>query len=161
MSYEEIAQLKKFETVFQYIYNSKKFIQSIKYLETKFDNSYEMYEHITAHFIENNMIDIKQSYDSIYLALLKLFSNDEILVQTLTYDYVGSLKSVRDWMYSKYDLKEEVSNYIKENKEFEGMTVSEMNKKYKFIVLDYDVHNNKKEKTIYKFDRWGSKEPIS
>ena len=35
LSYEEISYLKKFEKVFNYIFNSKMFIQSIKYLITK------------------------------------------------------------------------------------------------------------------------------
>ena len=140
MSYQDISYLKKFETVFEYIYNSKKFIASVKYLETKFSDFYAMYEYITDYFLAGKLIDVKLSYDNIYLHLIKMFDNDEILIQTLTYDYVSNFKGIRDWMYNKYDVKEE----IKDKQE---------HKKYRYVVLDYNVENGKKEKTVYKFEK--------
>ena len=152
MSYQDIAYLKKFETIFEYIYNSKKFIVSKSYIEKKFDSYYLMYEYITNYFIEKNLIDIKLSYDNIYIHLIKMFNNDEILIQTLTYDYTSNFKGKREWMYNKYDLKNEVLNYINENS-FDDIKRSEINKKYKFIVLDYNVYSGISEKTLYKFEK--------
>ncbi|MDD2376956.1 MAG: DUF4080 domain-containing protein [Clostridia bacterium] len=153
MSYDEISYLKKFETVFESLYNSKKFIQSIKYIETKFSNYYEMYEYITNYFIKNKLTDRKISYDEIYESLIKLFNNDIILTQTLTYDYSSNFKGTRNWMHNKYNLKEEISNYISENKDtkFKNITLTEILKKYKFIVLDYNIYNALTEKTFYTF----------
>jgi hypothetical protein len=137
---------------FEYIYNSKKFIVSKSYIEKKFDSYYLMYEYITNYFIEKNLIDIKLSYDNIYIHLIKMFNNDEILIQTLTYDYTSNFKGKREWMYNKYDLKNEVLNYINENS-FDDIKRSEINKKYKFIVLDYNVYSGISEKTLYKFEK--------
>ncbi|MCL2383720.1 MAG: B12-binding domain-containing radical SAM protein [Oscillospiraceae bacterium] len=153
MTYEEIAYLKKFETVFDYIYNSKKFLVSIRYMETKFDSYYEMYEYITNYFIENKLIDIKLSYDTIYMHLIKMFNDDGILIQTLTYDYVDNFKIIREWMYSKYDIKKEISAYIRECDELSKLSTNEVSKRYKFIALDYNVDSMKREKTIYKFEK--------
>ncbi len=153
ISYNEISYLKKFETVFESLYNSKKFVESIKYLETKFSNYYEMYEFITDYFIKTKLIDRKISYDEIYESLIKIFDKDDILIQTLTYDYSNNFKGTRDWMYNKYNLKEEISEYINNNKEtiFKNITLTEVLKKYKFIVLDYNIKTNLKEKTLYTF----------
>ena len=151
MTYEEISYLKKFETTFQYIYNSKKFLESIKYLEAKFDSPYELYEYITNYFIEEKLIDIKMSYDTVVEHLLKMFGEDEVFAQVLTYDYVNSFKIIREWMYDKYDVKSEIQDYIKKDAELSEMRPVEINKKFRFIVLDYNVESKKKEKTIYKF----------
>ena len=153
ISYDEISYLKKFETVFENLYNSKKFTESIKYIESKFSGYYEMYEYITNYFIENKLLDRKISYDEIYECLLKIFNYDAILVQTLTFDYANNFKGSRDWMYNKYDLKEEILKYVNKNIEFSNLTLNEILKKYKFIVLDYNIKNNCSEKTIYKFNK--------
>ena len=153
ISYDEIAYLKKFETVFEYIYNSKKFNQTIKYLETKFTSYYEMYEYITNHFIDKGLIDRKVSYDEIYESLLYIFNKDNILIQTLTYDYSNNFKGTRDWMFNKYNIKEEMLIYIENNKEnkFKNLTLTEIQKRYKFIALDYNIKDCTNKKVIYTF----------
>ena len=153
ISYEEISYLKKFETVFEYIYNSKKFPASIRYLEAKFGTYYDMYEHMTNYFIANGLIDIKLSYDTIYTHLISMFDGDEILIQTLTYDYVSSFKIIRGWMYSKYNVKQEVANYIRGREEFNGVSMNEISKRYKFIVLDYNIDSGMQEKIVYRFEK--------
>lgn len=155
ISYDEISYLKKFETVFENLYNSKKFVESIKYIETKFTSYYEMYEYITNYFITNKLLDRKISYDEIYEALLDLFNNDITLIQTLTYDYANNFKGSRDWMYNKYNLKNEILKYIDIHKdtEFNNITLTDILKKYRFIVLDYNIINNLHEKTMYKFNK--------
>jgi len=155
ISFDQISYLKKFETVFESLYNSKKFIESIKYIETKFSNYYEMYEYITNYFIENKLTDRKISYDEIYESLIKIFNNDTILSQTLTYDYSSNFKGTRDWMSNKYNLKEEILKYISENKDtkFNNIPVTEILKRHKFIVLDYNIENNLSEKTFYTFTK--------
>lgn len=155
ISYDEIAYLKKFETVFEYIYNSKKFSQTVKYIETKFTSYYTMYEYITNYFIDNGLIDRKVSYDEIYEILIHIFNNDNILIQTLTYDYSNNFKGSRDWMFNKYNIKEEMLVYIENNKSsnFKNMTLTEIQKGYKFIALDYNIINQQNEKVIYTFEK--------
>ncbi len=155
ISYDEISYLKIFENVFESLYNSKKFIESVKYIENKFNTYYEMYEYITNYFIQNNLTDRKISYDEIYESLIKIFENDTTLVQTLTYDYSNNFKGTRDWMYNKYNLKEEILKYIKNSNDdrFNNITITEILKRYKFIVLDYNIENNKKEKTLYVYNK--------
>lgn len=155
ISYDEISYLKKFETIFESINNSKKFVESVKYIETKFSSYYAMYEYITNYFISNKLIDRKISYDEIYESLLKIFDNDVILTQTLTYDYSNNFKGTRDWMYNKYNIKEEISEYILANKDtkFKSMTSTEVLKKYKFILLDYNIVSGLNEKTLYTFSK--------
>jgi len=153
ISYNEISYLKKFESVFESLYNSKKFVESIKYLESKFLNYYEMYECITNYFIKNKLTDRKISYDEIYESLIKIFNNDNILPLTLTYDYSNNFKGTRDWMHNEYNLKEEIVDYIVLNKDtkFKDLTTTEILKKYKFIVLDYNIETRLSEKTFYTF----------
>jgi len=153
ISYDEISYLKKFESVFESLYNSKKFVESIKYIETKFSSYYEMYECLTNYFIQNKLTDRKISYDEIYESLMKIFDNDTTLSQTLTYDYSSNFKGTRDWMQNKYNLKEEILQYIVDNKntKFENITTTEILKKYKFIVLDYNIKTKSNEKTFYTF----------
>jgi len=56
-------------------------------------------------------------------------------------------------MPDKYNLKEEIVDYIALNKDtkFKGLTTTEILKKYKFIVLDYNIENELNEKTFYTF----------
>jgi radical SAM superfamily enzyme YgiQ (UPF0313 family) len=153
ISYDEVSYFKKFETVFESLYNSKKFVESIKYIESKFSSYYEMYEYITNYFIQTEMIDRKISYDEIYESLIKIFNNDIILIQTLTYDYSNNFKGTRDWMYNKYNLKKEILEYINNNDRFKNMTITEILKGFKFIVLDYNIENCSNKKTIYTFKK--------
>lgn len=153
MSYNEIVYLKKFENVFENVYNSKMFIESIKYLETLFTSPYELFEIITDYFIKTKLIDRKISYDEIYKNLLILFNNDIILKQTLTFDYCSNFKGTRDWMYDEYNIKEEILLYINENDLFSNMTYTDITKNYRFLTLDYDVENNKSTKKTYLFKK--------
>jgi len=138
LAYEEIAYLKKFETVFEYLYNSKKFLNSMLYLETKFTDYYTMYEYITGYFIKHNLLDTKVAYDNIYEHLINLFNHDEILIQTLTYDFMSNFKGTRTWFYHKYDVKHEIK---------------EREKEFKYLILDYDIKRHQVVKTIYKIKK--------
>ncbi|MEG1705724.1 MAG: DUF4080 domain-containing protein, partial [Clostridia bacterium] len=155
MSYEDISYLKKFENIFETIFNSKMFIESIKYLETLFNNPYELFECITNYCILSKLIERKISYDDMYENLLILFNQDNILKELLTYDYCNNFKGTRDWMYNKYNLKEESMLYINKNKEkiFKNMSINDIQKSYRFIVLDYDILNKTNNKTVYTFKK--------
>ena len=150
ISFNDICFLKQLEEVFELLYNSNKFNESIKYLENKFETPFDLYETITNFVIKNNIIKI--SYDIIYELLIKLFNNDTILIQLLTYDYFTNFKGSKHWMYNNYDIKKEINQYItnilkisfSNHKDYYDII-----KENKFLVLDYNIKNNKIEKTIY------------
>ena len=150
ITFDQIYFLKQFEEVFELLYNSNKFNQTIKYLENKFETPFNLYETITKFVIQNNIIKI--SYDIIYELLIKLFNNDTILIELLTYDYFTKFKGTRPWMYNKYDTKKEINEYIinvlnipfSNHKEYYNII-----KENKFLVLDYDIYTKQNKKTIY------------
>ena len=131
------------------------FIKTVEYLETKFDTYYDMYEFLTNYFVSSKLIERRISYDEIYETLYKLFKDDVILKQVLTYDYYTNFKGTRDFMYvnNEYDIKKEIPFFIKDNKTFENMTLPNVLKSYKFLILDYNIDSQENVKTIYFFNK--------
>ncbi|MEG2348534.1 MAG: DUF4080 domain-containing protein [Clostridia bacterium] len=157
MSYEVIRYLKKFEEVFELYHNSLYFKNTIKILDSIFTNPFEIYKKIVDYFSINDLFSRKISTDECFLILINIFKETEyfnILQQSLTYDYFLKFKGTRDWFYTKYTktLKKDINEFINKNKNLfiKCNTNSDIHKKYRFCILDYEFNINKeKEKTIY------------
>ena len=66
LSHNEILLLKKFEDVFEKIYNSGRFVLSMNVLEKHFENPFEMFHKITEFFSEKNLSFVSVSTKEIY-----------------------------------------------------------------------------------------------
>ena len=157
ISYNEIRFLKKFEDIFETIYNSGIFENTVKTLEYEYENYYDMYENITNYFIKNNYFSRKFSIDEVFILLndmYKLNENYTVINQALTYDYFLKFNGHRDWHYNKHQetTKDILNDFINKNRVnlFNEKRNSDVYKEYKFLILDYDFENYKKSnKHIY------------
>lgn len=153
ISYDEIRFLKKFEDIFETIYNSGIFQNTIKILETKYENYYSMYESITNYFISKDYFSRKFSIDEVFSLLNDMYKKDKdflVINQALTYDYFVKFNGHRDWHYNKYqyDTKEILNDFIEKNRTllFNEKRNSDVYKEYKFLILDFDFSINKESK---------------
>ena len=73
LSHEDILYLKKFEDVFEKLYNSQRFILSLNELEKYFETPFEMYEKLTEFFEEKNLSFVSVSTKEIYNLLNEFF----------------------------------------------------------------------------------------
>lgn len=154
LTYEEITYLKNFETVFEMLYNSGYFKNSLFFIETYYQNHYfTMYRSLTDYFIENGYLDRKISIEECFQILYHFFTKETRIHQALTYDYFLKFNGTRDWQYHVYSstLKEDIQSFVKEKKEtlFKNLSLSEIYKHYKFCILDYNFYTNTVEKTVY------------
>lgn len=154
ITYKEVSYLKSFETVFEMIYNSSHFINTVKIIETMYNyNYFKMYSDITDFFISNKLLDRKISTDECFEMLNKMFCNNSLVNQALTYDYFLNFNGTRNWHYSKYSdiLKDEINKFIDYNRDtlFNNKRNLEIHKNYKFLILDFDFYNNSNNKTMY------------
>ncbi len=85
LSHNDILFLKKFEDVFEKIYNSQRFILSINELEKYFENPYEMFEEISVFFQEKKLSFVSVSTKEIY-NLLHTFFKEKINTETENFD---------------------------------------------------------------------------
>lgn len=98
LSHCDILFLKKFEDVFEKIYNSQRFILSIKKLEKYFENPFGMFAEITEFFEEKNLSFVSVSTKEIYNLLHEFFkekinSDTEDFDVSLLCDFYFSEKS--------------------------------------------------------------------
>ena len=75
MSFADLCYLKKIETALDRYYNSGDFKNSIDYLFDKFDNKFEIFDKIVAHFNKNNLFDVGVSLDMLFDELICIFSD--------------------------------------------------------------------------------------
>lgn len=85
LSHDDILFLKKFEDVFEKIYNSQRFILSLKELEKFFENPFTMFEKITEFFEEKNLSFVPVSTREIYNTLHRFF-REKISEDTTAFD---------------------------------------------------------------------------
>ena len=157
ITYDQIRFLKKFEDIFETIYNSGYFKTTLSFLEKKYINHFCMYEDIVNYFHKNKYFLRKFSIDETFLLLNNMYRHDtdyNIINQALTYDYFLKFNGHRDWHYNNYknDTKNILNDYIENNREnlFFLNKNYEIFKKYKFLILDYDFKNNVPiKKSIY------------
>lgn len=73
LSHDDILYLKKFEDVFEKVYNSQRFIFSLNELEKHFENPFEMFGKLTLFFEEKNLSFVSVSTKEIYNILSEFF----------------------------------------------------------------------------------------
>lgn len=87
LTHDDILFLKKFEDVFEKIYNSERFILSLNELEKYFENAFEMFQKITEFFDEKNLSFVSVSTKEIY-NLLHTFFKETISDETKEFDLI-------------------------------------------------------------------------
>ncbi len=85
LSHSDVLFLKKFEDVFEKIYNSQRFILSVKMLEKYFQNPFEMFKKITEFFDKNKLSFVSVSTKEIFNTL-HAFYEENISDNTLFFD---------------------------------------------------------------------------
>ena len=153
--------MKKFEEVFEILCNSGYFKTTLSFLENKYSNYYTMYENITDYFIKNNYFSRKFSIEETFLLLNNMYKEDidfSVINQALTYDYFLKFNGHRNWHYKSYenDTKSILNEFIEKNRQvlFNSKRNSDVYKKYKFLILDYDfINKNKEDKKIYYIEK--------
>ncbi len=98
MPHKEILKLKRFEDVFEKIYNSQRFVLTLNELEKYFENAFEMFEKITEFFQEtgNSFVSVstKEIFNLLHLFFKKYVSIDcEKFDEILLSDFYFSEKS--------------------------------------------------------------------
>lgn len=91
---KEIEFLKEFERIFERLYNSGRFVETLKYLETQFDDSFEMYKNLTL-FMSG--VSEKASLDEFTKAVYEYFSsfdeiNRDLLRDKIVIDRLASIR---------------------------------------------------------------------
>ncbi len=108
LSHDDILFLKKFEDVFEKIYNSQRFILSLKKLEKLFETPFEMFKKITEFFEENSLSFVSVSTREIYNILHRFFE-EKISSDTKAFDE----KLLSDFYFSeKSELVPEKLKYL-------------------------------------------------
>lgn len=98
LSHSDILYLKKFEDVFEKVYNSQRFLFSLNELEKHFENPFEMFEKLTYFFEEKNLSFVSVSTKEIYNLLSEFFrknisKDSEKIDKLLLADFYFSEKS--------------------------------------------------------------------
>lgn len=152
LSFNDLIFLKVFEEVFETLYNSGKFKNTINYLESKFILPFDIYESISKYVVNNNIHNI--TVENINEIIIALFKDDIILKQILTYDYFLNNKGSKNWMYinNNYDNTLEINNYIQNTLNIPYSNHKEYFNTFRsnrFLILDYDITNKLNSKTVY------------
>lgn len=87
LSHKDVLFLKKLEDVFERVYNSQRFILSIKDLEKHFENPFEMFTKISEFFEEKKLSFVSVSTKEIY-NLLHTFYKENICENTTAFDEI-------------------------------------------------------------------------
>lgn len=98
ITHSEILKLKKFEDVFEKIYNSQRFVLTLNELEKYFENAFEMFEKITDFFEESGntfvSVSTKEIFNLLHCFFKKYVSTDCVNFDTiLLSDFYFSEKS--------------------------------------------------------------------
>lgn len=122
LTYGEILELKKIENVVEIYYNSRQFVNSIAYLEKKFETPFKMFEAIGNYYEVQKLDEAKHSRIKMYEILLEfvksVFEEDEIFVELLKLDVYlrENIKSRPDFALMGDTEKEELREFYKRYK---------------------------------------------
>lgn len=163
LSYEEIKELKRIETVFDFYYNSMRFQHSLSFLLEKNDSAFLFYQALANYYYQNGFLERKISVEEQYDILAKFYQEVvaangkakpyEDFIQYLKYDFVLHFNTKRDWM-PKYDAKwvkkmidEKVQEMIQYQKE------ENIYKTYKFEIFEIDFATGEKKQNLWMMKR--------
>lgn len=122
LSFDEILELKKIEHVVEIYYNSRQFVNSIKYLEKKSESPFKMFEGIGNYFEVKKLNEARHSRIKMYEILLEyvnsVFEEDDIFTELLKLDVYlrENIKSRPDFAVKGDENKEEIREYYKRYK---------------------------------------------
>lgn len=110
ISFDDILELKKIENAVEIYYNSRQFVNSISYLENKFESPYKMFESIGNYYEANNLNEVKHSRIKMYEHLLEYakseFEDVKVFIELLKLD-----------IYLRENIKSRPAFVNEENKE--------------------------------------------
>ncbi|WP_320046943.1 B12-binding domain-containing radical SAM protein [uncultured Ilyobacter sp.] len=147
ISYGELTDLKKLETVLDYYYNSENYPKSIEYiLKNHYERSFDFYEDIARYYDSRGHFKVSHKQVSIFnhlyeFYLYKDFSDIEMFTEYLKYDYLtlGKPGSYPYWINSLKD--KEKYNEILKSMNFKS--IREGHNKTEFEKFKYNVISDK------------------
>jgi radical SAM superfamily enzyme YgiQ (UPF0313 family) len=93
LSFDDILKLKNVENAVERLYNSGKFIASLKFIIKRFDSPFNFYEgfssYLLSQFIYDKSISLKEYYNLFYGFATDILSADELCIfnELIKYDY--------------------------------------------------------------------------
>ncbi len=119
LSFDEVLYLKDLDYVFDKYYNSGSFHKTLKYLFSKFDTPFDVFEKIIDFYREKNLINSSLAKPSLYDKLYDCFKDfGTEFEEVLRYDYIRNLSpgKLPRWCNSNEDFKlsEEVYDFLKD-----------------------------------------------
>lgn len=147
MSFGEITELKKIETVLDYYYNSENYLKSLEHiLKNHYESPFGFYEDIARYYDSCGHFKVSHKPVSIFNYLYEFyvykgFSDIEIFTEYLKYDYltIGKPGSYPYWINSLKD--KEKYNVILKSMDFKS--VREGHNRTEFEMFKYNVISDK------------------
>ncbi|ADO83116.1 B12-binding domain-containing radical SAM protein [Ilyobacter polytropus] len=147
ISYKELTDLKKIETVLDYYYNSENYPKTIEYiLKHHYKRPFDFYEDIARYYDSRGYFKVSHKQVSIFnhlyeFYLYKGFSDIEIFKEYLKYDYL-TLKKPGSYPYWIKSIKDkEKYNEILKSMNFKS--IREGHNKTEFEKFEYNVVSDK------------------
>ena len=120
LSYDDILELKKVENVVEIYYNSRQFVNSILYLEKKFESPFEMFKELGNYYELHKLDEVKHSRVKLYENLLEFVNNrfegDEIFKELLKLDIYLRENIKSRPIFAEDDYKEILRPYYRKYK---------------------------------------------
>lgn len=165
ISYEELKHLKRFETVFDWYYNSARFQNVLSFLLENDISPFQFYNSLTNYYIQNHLLERKIATEEQFDILADFYQNvwwkekeqkeerKEQFIQYLKYDFVLHFHTKRSWMpqYDSKWLKQKIDEKVAEMIPFERDV--NLYKKYKFEMFEIDLQTRNKMQHLVILER--------
>jgi hypothetical protein len=147
LSYEDVLELKRIESMVEIYYNSGQFSYTLKWLEKEFASAYELYHKLGEFYEEHNLHMVSHSRISRYELLLDFIrelhtGEEDIYIELLTLDlYLREHVKNRPNFVGEYTVpKEWKRQYGKmvHLEQFEYDVMGDCGKKRHIILFDYE-----------------------
>lgn len=90
LSYDDILHLKSVENMVEIYYNSRQFVNSIAYLENKFETPFDMFEELGNYYELHKLDEVRHSRIQMYNILLEFYKSkyedDKVFIELLKLD---------------------------------------------------------------------------
>ncbi|TCK89020.1 radical SAM superfamily enzyme YgiQ (UPF0313 family) [Natranaerovirga hydrolytica] len=120
LMYDDLLRLKNIEEMVEMYYNSSQFLATLKYLETKFETPFQLYESLGTYYEKNQLDLLQHSRITKYKILLDYYTETidkdaELFTYLMIFDlYVQeNLKNRPKWAQEKEDYKERIKAFYK------------------------------------------------
>lgn len=146
VSYEDLKQLKRIETVFDFYYNSARFQNSLNYILKEYESAFDFYNELTNYFKQNGLFERKISVEEQYDILAKFYQETILLKDNEVIEKI-LIKNINEM---KIIINNESLTSENEKKDF-----SKYDKFIQYLKYDFVTHFNTKREWMTKYDsKW-------